>query len=144
MRFKFRAWDKERKEMRQVRLMDWSDWWVTTGGTWERLPALEYGERNSFNNEETDRHILMQYTGLVDRNGKDIYEGDIIKGEAITWSDSGHYAGTRVTLGIVKYDHARFYLEDKETSARPDLAMGSAYHEIIGNIYEHPELLEGP
>lgn len=52
---KFRAWDKERKEMRKVQLMDWSDWWVSTVGTWERDPGLNYGERNSFKNEGRNR-----------------------------------------------------------------------------------------
>jgi uncharacterized phage protein (TIGR01671 family) len=122
---KFRAWDKERKDMRQIKLMDWSEWWVSTGSTWERENGLEYGERNSFKNEETDRHILMQYTGLKDKNGKEIYEGDIVE-----WDEKEWGAPNRE---VVIWDYELL------SSRRTDWKQ---FCEVIGNIYENPELLQ--
>lgn len=122
---KFRAWDKERKEMRQIQLMDWSAWWVSTGTTWERGNTLEFGERNSFKNEKTDRHILMQFTGLKDKNGREIYEGDISK-----YTFHGE-----MKVDAIEFSAPLFtYRNSMRWSLNED--------EVIGNIYENPELLE--
>jgi uncharacterized phage protein (TIGR01671 family) len=125
---KFRAWDKAEQALKEVIELNFSQWWVTTGeGMWG-------GERNSFKNEETDRHILMQYTGLKDKNGKEIYEGDII-------NDS---FGDR--KGRIRYnDHVAAF----EISEYDGIHMLSSHNcgrffEVIGNIYENPELLEAP
>ncbi|OMF30933.1 YopX family protein [Paenibacillus sp. FSL H8-0259] len=134
---KFRAWDKERKEMRQIQLMDWSAWWVSTGTTWERGNTLEFGERYSFKNEKTDRHILMQFTGLTDDNGRgrEMYEGDIYQSEGrlyvIEWSE--------YSLGWVVRS-----LKTKQVL--PGYLQGevAVYDDYVykGTIYENPELLE--
>lgn len=138
---KFRAWDKEKKEMRQIQLMDWSDWWVSTGHTWERENALVYGERNSFKNQPTDRHIIMQYTGLKDKNNKDGYESDIIVtsvGKAIICF--GEYSQS---LGSQEY-HMGYYLkfefEELVDVYRKDIGFWLPQSKIIGNLYENPEM----
>lgn len=130
--FKFRAWDKERKEMRQVQLMDFSAWWVSTGSSWERGNALEYGERNSFQNEETDRHILMQYTGLKDKNGIEIYEGDLIQDNL--GYGAVEYRETRAGFRLNYVDGlAKWFLDYTDDEFKTI--------EVIGNVYEtHSEV----
>lgn len=127
---KFRAWDKERKDMRGIQLMDWSDWWVSTGHTWEREKRLQYGERNSFKNAETDRHILMQYTGLKDKNGREIYEGDLVY--VTQWKNKYK----------VIFDDGMFKASGKAKFSLITI-MGEVKCEVIGNIYESPELIHG-
>lgn len=136
---KFRAWDKERKDMRDVALMDWSDWWVSTGSTWERGNSLEYGERNSFKNEETDRHIIMQYTGLKDKNGKEIYEGDIV------CSTHPIYDGEKTNKNVIEFDDYcwRLVMIGDSMTANAPLglyARNPVAIAVVGNIYENPEL----
>ena len=69
---------------------------------------------------------LMQFTGLLDKNGKEIYEGDIIK--------------TSIGIQVVKDLFCNFVIytyEDIDRMNQPE-----KYLEIIGNIYENPELLK--
>ena len=81
--------------------------------------------------------ILMQSTGLKDKNGEEIYEGDIVKAVAfLKW------------IGIVKYDNekAAFMLDGvNDTHTRDNYVYMSQFDddfEILGNIYENPELME--
>lgn len=138
--FKFRAWDKEKNEILPVKLMDFSQWWVSCDPHYGTSKPNEYGERNSFKNEETDRHIIMQYTGLKDKNGTEIYEGDIIDGSWINPMSKEkvmrHYQVTfnkgkynAELIGHHPYGSTMLYFENDKS-------------EVIGNIYENPELLE--
>jgi len=108
---KFRAWDKQNKR--------WIvDFQVMPNGTIRRLKPTEDHpeglEWQSVNGEDID---LVQYTGLKDKNGKEIYEGDVMK----------------------NYDYHFFVVEWNKKNARWDNCFG---REVIGNIYENPELLE--
>ena len=82
--------------------------------------------------------ILMQYTGLKDKNGKEIYEGDIVE---TVYTDHKKHKGviysqpTRLNWSV---KHSPFANQDLFVYSRPDCSV-----EIIGNIYENPELLEG-
>lgn len=136
---KFRAWDKNKKRILPVTLMEFSEWWVSCA----YQEDLHYGERNSFKNEETDRHILMQYTGLHDKNGKEIYEGDILcieihgdrdlkdksviasGNEAVVWQNS--------SFGVIWGNRREFTRFD---------GFANTTFEVIGNTYENRGLLE--
>ena len=81
----------------------------------------------------TKRFELMQYTGLHDKNGKEIYEGDIVK---IKYRDED--------IGKVIYEYNGFSIDVTNMNknyGRVDFV--NYFMEVIGNIYENPELLGG-
>lgn len=73
---------------------------------------------------------LMQYTGLKDKNNKEIYEGDVIK--YTTWF-KGYESTYSINYNIVFYDNGHF---------SPLYNSDIIEIEVIGNIYENPEWLE--
>ena len=88
-----------------------------------------------------DRYKFMQYTGLNDINNVEIYEGDILLGK--DWGQKERYKGPvvwQVTEFIVKYKNLR----NKTWTQLTNLAEPKNLEEweIIGNIYENPDLLE--
>ena len=78
---------------------------------------------------------LMQFTGLKDKNGKEIYEGDIVD----SWLDGEHKYPWQV--GFENGSFIRSCLTGYPEIRQ--LANGRGDFEVIGNIYENPELLEG-
>ena len=78
--------------------------------------------------------VILQYTGLKDKNGKDIYEDDIVE-----------RFGGKYSNGIVEWDNYglwRIICPEEEWSYGTDQREFSETHEVIGNIYENPELLK--
>ena len=85
-----------------------------------------------------------QYTGLKDKNGTKIFEGDIVLVPYIdpifkcAWNDT-----SPCERAIVKYCNGMFYVEYIESGDKFTLSAMDGYMKIIGNIYDNPELLGG-
>ena len=107
---KFRAWDKDGKEMFEVGQL-----WFPVG-----RDIIVCGRGGCLTGRDL---VLMQYTGLADKNGKEIYEGDVIR------------EGSEI--GGVEYFRTRFIVRGV-TNWPP-----SEQSEVIGNIYENPDPLRG-
>ena len=82
---------------------------------------------------------IMQYTGLKDKNGVEIYEGDFVS----HWHEEMFFQGNVVGLVVWQPDTACFEFEYSSTS-QPFSNVDFNYIEpqIIGNIYENPELVD--
>ena len=90
---------------------------------------------------------LTQYTGLNDKNGKEIYEGDIVK----IYGHRFDFGFKQEEIGQIKFIHGAFgfYREKSKNeycfnNLETEEAYGELdYYEVIGNIYDNPELLGG-
>lgn len=78
---------------------------------------------------------LMQYTGLKDKNGKEIYEGDIVMTPNYNYDPSK--GDNPMVLSEIRYVDGAFVADDLLREHKQD------DREIIGNIYENPELMQG-
>jgi uncharacterized phage protein (TIGR01671 family) len=124
---KFRAWIKNDKEMIDVDEIHWFNGELDIIGDYITFVR------------KADEIELMQSTGLKDKNGKEIFEGDILGIE----TDEGI-----LNVNIFWDDkHALFMFESEihnEKELLAELVEDNTYSfEILGNIYENPELLEG-
>ena len=82
-----------------------------------------------------------QYTGLTDKNGKKIFEGDyIVCRQAI----EGNFIDEHIEMGYVEMKHGAFGLHRKQGYYRPFKDWLEDYeYEVLGNIHDNPELLKG-
>lgn len=121
---KFRAWDKKSQKMREVVQVVW-------GNRLNPYP-LSVSFYDTLKPVLLENVKLMQFTGLHDKNGKEVYEGDVVKCSSgcpheIVWGGGNGMPG--------------WWLEGTIVGLMGDYSwMGE--EEVIGNIYENPELLK--
>lgn len=122
-------------------------------------PFMDYRPENLYSVEALLKHPhLMQYTGLKDKNGKEIYEGDIIQVTNKNYNDplarcvilykvcySDNHTNERVKAGF----WTKILVIKEQTGSYKNMGSRNVQNEqdwylceIVGNIYENPELLE--
>lgn len=122
---KFRAWSTDKKIMAEVRTLRFTD---------------ELVETDKFVERSIEGVKLIQSTGLKDKNGKEIFEGDILK---VANNDSSWFE-------VVKYDHDKAMFISEEVNLKYEVPETPLYDlfspylfkvEVIGNIWESRDLL---
>jgi uncharacterized phage protein (TIGR01671 family) len=120
---KFRAWDKDLKKMCEDFLSLVED-------------AIYQHQGNPWRDE---RFTPMQFTGLKDKNGRDIYEGDIVKTHHVTTDNNGRLDQEWDEIGEVVFENLRITIANKRHGNFYSFHLET---EVIGNIYESSELLD--
>ena len=127
---KFRAWDKTEKEMaRSVNEMRFNS---------KGLYGLKVNHLGFEFKRRRKDVVLMQYTGLKDKNGVEIYEGDVVMAE-----HPHLYASYLGLVSITPGDGLYIEYTDGHVDFGLDEIQYKKYIGVIGNIYENPDILEG-
>lgn len=120
---KFRAWDKHGREMKDVTTLEFVD---------NKLDyvCFDYNEVGLL----PDNVILMQSTGFKDKNGVEIFDGDVVK----------YILPHQLLISVFKINRARsgVWRMDNAIYGRELWEANLEKFEVIGNIYENPELLK--
>lgn len=107
---KFRAWDGKE-------IIDWNT-------------LMDFQAEHIFT-PDIEVWELMQYTGLKDKNGVEVYEGDVVKGEDITGLHNS----------IIEFENGRFIAVGLNWGSTQNMIESFKNLEVIGNIWQNSELL---
>lgn len=139
---KFRTWDTELKEFSEYTNRD--PFFSTSSGRiffWERTFDGEKYTGDIVLSDTGDRFVLQQFTGMKDRNGKEVYEGDIVA-EKLTPEMIAN--GDTPIIGSILFVAGAFIIDgggllyENVYSASPDILEDFL---VVGNIFENPDLL---
>ncbi len=137
-KIKFRAWDKEKKEWyKPVHEAYAGKLWELFIGFSGELCAHRIGGMEHQSNWP-NRYELMQFTGLLDKNGKEIWEGDIVSYPNPSCKGDIKLGSYSFSDYDVQENGTGFYI-DRSDSHVEGLTDTDCI-EVIGNIYENPEL----
>jgi uncharacterized phage protein (TIGR01671 family) len=117
----FRAWNEKDRDMEYLHSLIWFE----ENNVDEVIDGIGHGLYRDYN--------IMQFTGLNDKNGKKIFEGDILRqfpGFGCAWKER---------VGRVNYQFASFWFDMGGQAQTLD--DHDCYFEVIGNIYENPNLI---
>ncbi len=143
---RFRAWHKTQKVMRTVTSLDMNE-----DGSLNSISFIPQGDDHRGWYVREHDFVVMQSTGLTDGKGVTIFEGDIVR---LTWKERLDFSGSSV--GAVEwgaFDDGEYYEYDtwlfvreveaygRRTPLKSSVANANMIAEVIGNIYQYPELL---
>ena len=129
---KFRAWDEKEKCWVSGFAIHQSGMFSDWAGC-KKINGQCVAEADWKYQHEIPHIKIMQYTGLKDRHGQEIYEGDILRDD-------------EMGLNVVRWEDGSFWLEMFYEGGQSLMEHLSDYNEVcevIGNIYDNPELLKG-
>ncbi len=142
---KFRLWCKDLEEIIEVNKMGFENnelWYIE---------CIDHDKELLYFPEKND-HVLMQYTGLKDKNGKEIYEGDILETTSELLTNLGRTRTGRYHTSynkVIWKDDGWGYevIENNGIGLingfqNKGLLNATKYSKVIGNIYENPNLIK--
>ncbi|CAK1251044.1 hypothetical protein R54839_PPFHFPJH_01366 [Fructobacillus fructosus] len=126
--------------MREIKFRVWSEKWEQWLNQEEHVIYADNGDVGEVNDCELVEFIVHdtlveQFTGLHDKNGKEIYEGDIVKCVA-------RGSNNIFIMKVAYFDDCAMFCIHSSTHQRRGLTVAFYELEVIGNIHENPELLE--
>lgn len=125
---KYRAWDRLRKEMNYKVMVGNCD---TDDENWT-CPIIWIEYRKKWLHFD-DYDSIMQSTGLKDKNGKEVFDGDIVKMAKDVYSEPTYYE-------VVRHYGGAYRIESKQHGC--ELWLRHTDCEVVGNVYENKELLD--
>ena len=135
---KFRAYSSHNHKMYPVSNIEWD----IDGRIW----VTADDGKNGIELIDEEAH-LMPYTGLQDKNGREIYEGDIVSFGSVWNNGDNEDIDEEFHIGVVEYDpnYAVYNVNCEESGERHFMFMDVVNYDgfgVIGNVFENPELLE--
>ena len=136
---KFRAWHLTKSIMAEVEWLRWDGTIHVNYKVGESKDGFFFGGNNVGADWQRDDYELMQFTGLKDKNGKEIYESDILK---LQYPLNYGYGGihNKEIIVTISFESGCFWFTG-EGYTDCNWHFYNEY-EVIGNIYENPELLK--